>query len=189
MPFRLCLRLYAYYPYSLIEDRALLDRWWEHPDAQRLWDTLRAHSEQHVGPIGTDAPFQFIEFILRMKFAAELKSQKNAKLAAGMAEIKKLKSEITRQVALYAKHMPFEKRAEFWERTGKQLQECPPLDTFPPGLRSDRNGSRARTYFIREVSGFVHDTTARWLDEQVAMITGIAFNMDISNDAVRRARS
>ena len=64
-----------------------------------------------------------------------------------------------------------------------------PAVISPPRVRSDHNGSRAKTYFIREVSGFIHDITGRWLDEQVAMIAAIAFNTDVSSDAVRKARS
>ena len=32
----------------------------------------------------------------------------------------------------------------------------------------------------------IEDITGRWLDEQVAMIAAIAFNADVSSDAVRK---
>ena len=170
------------------DDRALLERWLEHPDAEKIWNTIRAHSEKHEGPIGIDAAGGFILLILKMKHAAEAESAMNVEIAAKMAKAKKLKTEVMGEVARSAKQMPFEKRAEFLAGAGRLLQGCPSPVIPPRRIRSDRNGSRARTYFIQDLSGFIHDTTGRWLDEQVAIITAIAFNTDISNDAVRKAR-
>jgi hypothetical protein len=175
------------------DDRALLERWLDDPDAEKIWNTIRAHSEHHSSPIGIDAANRFVIFILTTKYQAERESDLNAKLAADIAEVKKAEAELRRKLGESVKETPFHKLPEFLEETGKRLRERRPEETspviFPPRVRSDEKGSRARTYFIREVSGFIHDITARWLDGAVGMITGIAFDMDISDDAVRRARS
>jgi hypothetical protein len=44
---------------------------------------------------------------------------------------------------------------------------------------------------MRDLSALMHDHIGRWLHDQVASITDIAFNTDdiISADAVRKARS
>ncbi len=91
--------------------------------------------------------------------------------------------------------MPIPKTPKFLEQAGKGLRKL--LQGYPspviskPGVRSDQNGSRARTYFIREVSGGIRDLTGKWLDKQVAVITDIAFNTGdiISVDSVRKTRS
>ena len=72
--------------------------------------------------------------------------------------------------------------AEFLEGAGKRASGTDCRDILPrscpnPEFVMNKGGSRARTYFIREVSRcFIRDVTGRWLDEQVAMITAIAFN-------------
>ena len=171
-------------------DHAVLKRWLEHPDAEKIWSAIRAHSEHHGGPVGVDAPIRLIIFVLQVKKEAERESELNAKVAAITAELKKLQTKKTREVDREAKKVPFEKRADVWERAGNRLR-LPPLDIPRPRVRSDRNGSRARTYFIRDVSGFIHDVTDKWLDQQVAVLTEIAFNTRdiISEDTVRKARS
>ena len=172
------------------DDRALLERWLEHADVEKTWSTIRAHAEQHEGPIGADAPFCFIHFILKRKKAAERESELNVQIADIKAEVKESQKEFTQKVARRAKGLPFDKRAEFWKYAGKRLQGVPSAVIRPPRVRSDRDGSRARTYFIRDVSGLVHDLTGRWLDETVAVITDIAFDVaGTSIEAVRRARS
>ena len=171
------------------DDRNLLQRWLDDDRASEVWSTIRAHSEQHNGPIGIAAPIYFIIFVLTAKKAAERENELNAKAAAMTAELKKLQAKKTSEVDREAKKVPFEKRADVWERAGKRLR-LPPLDISRPRVRSDRNGSRARTYFMREISGYVRDLTGRWLDEQVATITEIAFDKrDIDVDTVRKARS
>ena len=63
-------------------------------------------------------------------------------------------------------------------------------DTDAPLIRSDRDGSRARTSFMREVSQAVRDFTGRWLDAEVGVLTEIAFNTPeiVPEDMVRKAR-
>ena len=170
-------------------DQALLRRWLDDDRASEVWSAIRAHAEKHE-PIGVDAPIHFIVFILMVKNAAEYEGKANALIAKQIAEAKQLKTEITSKVASAAKQMPFEKTGEFWEYTGKLLQGFPSAVTYKPRLRSDRDGSRARTYFIRDVSNLVHDITGRWLGEQVAAITEIAFDTrdTISIETVRKAR-
>ena len=201
LPLRECLKWYLqnlYLPTLPKNVRALLERWFDHPDAEKIWNTIRAHSEQHDGPIGIDAPVYFIVSILQWKAAAERESEMNAEIAASTAEVRKAETEFRMRLVQAVKEVPLHKLPKFLEEAGKQLRErmqaypsavFSPAVIFPPRVRSDRNGSRAKTYFIREVSGFIHDITGRWLDEQVAMIAAIAFNADVSSDAVRKARS
>jgi hypothetical protein len=170
-----------------------MERWLDHPDAEKMWNTIRAHSELHCGPIGIDAANLFIKSILKMKYQAERESELNARIAADIAEVKKAEAEFRRELVQNVKKMPLHKLPEFLEETGKRLRERRPEEASsvisPPRVRSDKNGTRARTYFIRHVSGLIRDITGRLLDEQVAMIAAIAFNTDISNEDVRKARS
>jgi hypothetical protein len=170
------------------DDRSLLHRWSDDDRASKAWSTIRAHSEQHDGAIGLDAPIHFIIFILQMKKLAEEESRLNAAGVRETTKLSKLRAQVTGEVARAAKKVPFENRGKFLECTGKRLQ-LPSIHISAPGLRSDQKGSRARTYFIRAVSALVHDLTGRWLDEQVASITEIAFDKaDIDTEAIRSAR-
>jgi hypothetical protein len=190
LPFKQCLAWYLENNIALgKDDRVLLQRWLDDDRASDVWSAIRAHAAQYEGPIGADAPI--IVFILIPKRAADRESMANALIAAQIAEAKQLKAELQGKIARSAKQMPFEKAAKFLEDTGKMLHGCPLAVTSKPRVRSDRGGSRARTYFIRDVSNFVHDITGRWLDEQVAAITEIAFDMHdtISIESVRKARS
>jgi hypothetical protein len=191
LPFADCLKCLFENYIAHEDDRALLKRWLDRDRKGTVWSAIRARAEQHEGPIGVDAPIYFIIFILEMKKAAEQESKANADIAVMAAKIKKLKTEFTSKIGRDAKRVPFEKRAEFLKRAGKRLEGYPSAVISPPRVRSDKKGSRARTYFIREVSGYVHDVTGRWLDEQVGVITEIAFNTSeiISGDTVRKARS
>jgi hypothetical protein len=192
LPFAQCLAWYLKNATALDnDDQALLKRWLDDGRASEMWSAIRAHAERHDGRIGLDAPIYFIILVLILKKAAEEESQKNVQMAALTIEVKKLKSQITRQGDRISKQLPFEKKARFWARTEKLLQACPNPVISSPRVRSDRDGSRARTYFIRNLSGSMRDTTGRWLDKEVAAITEIAFDMDdaISIETVRKARS
>ena len=190
LPFNQCLIWYLENNAVLRQDdRALLQRWLDDDRASEVWSAILAHSERHSGPIGVDAPIHFIIFVLVTKNAAKRESAID-KVTAGTAELKQLRVKFDRR----AKKLSFEKKLEVWAKAAKELGVSPLVMARPAGqprVRSDRNGSRARTYFIREVSGFIHDVTDRWLDQQVAVLTEIAFNTPdiISEDTVRKARS
>jgi hypothetical protein len=53
----------------------------------------------------------------------------------------------------------------------------PPLSQeVSPGMRSDRNGSRALRIFVQRLSPAIHQATGRWCDEEVATLAQIVFN-------------
>jgi hypothetical protein len=88
-----------------------------------------------------------------------------------------------------SRHLSRPLRFDYFGSVGKHLQELHPLAMSPPRVRSDRKGSRVRNYFIRDVSDLMADLTGKRLDEQVAVITEIAFERrDITVDMVRKAR-
>ena len=77
-------------------------------------------------------------------------------------------------------------------RAGERLLKYPSATIPRPRLRSDHDGSRARAYFVQDVSGYVHDLTGKCLDAQVAVITQIVFGVDddvVDADDVRKIRS
>ena len=193
LPFEQCIELYLENNIALGEgDRALLKRLLDDDRAGKVWSTIRAHAEQHGGgPIGVDAPMDFIITILQLKSAAEKESKANIEIAAITAETKKLKTEINRKLRRKAKFVPFHEKGKFFEGAAKIVERCPSPVISPPRVRSDRDGSRARTYFMRDLSAHVRDLTGKRLDERVAVITEIAFNTAdiISADTVRKARS
>ena len=65
LPLRECLKWYLqnlYLPTLPKNVRALLERWFDHPDAEKIWNTIRAHSEQHDGPIGIDEILLYCQY-------------------------------------------------------------------------------------------------------------------------------
>ena len=88
--------------------------------------------------------------------------------------------------------LPENKLVPFLEWALNTLRGLDPMITSQPTVRSDRNGSRARTLFMQDVSACVHDDlTGELLDEQVGIISEIVFNTPdiISAEAVRHARA
>jgi hypothetical protein len=179
-----------YYPLVLKDDRALLERWLEDERANEVWSVIRVHVEQYEGPTGVDAPMQFIRFILTTKKAAERENEVIPKITEAKAAAKKLLSRLRTEIAEGIRTLPDEKLVPFLESTVAELRAFHPIVTSPPRVRSGKNGSRARTLFIRDVSALVRDVTGKWLDEKVGIITEIAFNtLDIIGvDTVRKAR-
>lgn len=178
-----------YYPLVLKDDRAVLERWLEDERANEVWSAIRAHAEQYEGPTGVDAPMRFIRFILTTKKAAERENEVIPKITEAKAAGKKLLSSLRTKIAEGIRTLPDEKLVPFLEIVVAELRAFRPIVTSPPRVRSGKKGSRARTFFMRDVSALVHDTTGKWLDKEVAVITEIAFNTrDINIDAVRKAR-
>jgi hypothetical protein len=138
LPFKQCLEWYCENNPALAQADRALQRWLDDDRATEVWSAIRAYSEQHDGPIGVDAPMCLIAFILQLKKAAEKESEANADIAAKTAEVERLKTEFTREVARVAKQLPFEKRAKVWEYGYKTISGLPPSHVSPPRLRSDR---------------------------------------------------
>jgi hypothetical protein len=162
------------------DDRALLLRWIEDGRANEVWDTIRAYYEQHKDATVLDAEISFITLILSAK-----------KIAVVMNEIireKDLAGWRSRFIKAI-KIAPDELLLPFLEFV---IERYRPLLELAPSMRvrSDKNGSRARTLFIRTISAGVRKLTGRWLDKEIAVITEIAFGIeDIDVDTVRKARS
>jgi hypothetical protein len=174
------------------DDRAILERLLADDRAEKVWSIIRAHAERHGGSLDGDAPMLMLIHILEVKAAAERESKANADLAAMAAEIKRLETDITRKIGRKVRRVPFKEISGFLRRAGELLGGSPSAAAIsPPRVRSDRDGSRARSYFMRDMSDFVHDVTGYRLDEQVGVITEAVFDTDdsISADAVRKARS
>lgn len=174
------------------DDCALLKRWFDDDRAGKVWSTIRAHAERQEGPFGADAPIYFINFILEVKRAAEHESKRNADIAAMTAEIGKLEIEEAKKICRVAKQVPSKERGAYLKRAGERLVKYPSADISPPRIRSDHDGSRARAYFMRDVSGYVCNVTGKWLDVQVAVLAQVAFGVDddvVGAETVRKARS
>ncbi len=192
-PFKRGLEWFLENPSAALDKdtRPMLERLLNDPRASNAWSVIRAHSEQHDGPISVYAPVEFIGFLITVRIAADEESEANAKIPKEKAKLNILLNKFMKEVARKFKQLPFGKREEFLKRAGKWLSELTPLHVSEPRVRSDQNGSRARTYFIRDLSALLHEVTGKWLDEQVAVITEIAFNTDdiVDIDSVRKARS
>jgi hypothetical protein len=164
------------------DDRALLLRWVEDGRANEVWDTFRAYYEQHKGATAPDAEISFIELILSAKKMAVTKSE--------MIREKDFARWRTRLVKAI-KSAPDEVLFPFLELViARYRSGLEPLLASPSRVRSDKNGSRAKTLFIRDVSAAVRELTGRRLDKEIAVITEIAFGIkDIDVDTVRKARA
>ena len=174
------------------DDRAPLERLLADDRAEKVWEIIKAHAERHCGRSHDgDAPLLFIIHILDTKAAAEIESIGDAEITTRAVALKRLKIRTSREIDRIAKNVPIKERPKFWKLVCEWLERQPPAAVPLPRVRSDRNGSRARTYFMRDMSNFVHDVTGYRLDEQVGVIAEIILGTNdcISADAVRKARS
>jgi hypothetical protein len=173
------------------DDQTVLSHLLDHPGTNRIWDVIRTHAERRAGgPLDAAAPTDFIEFILEAKRAAERESRANDTSPVLEAEINQAKTEVLKKIVRAVKRLPTLRAMAFLESVGKWLQPYPSIDISSPRVRLDRGGSRAGTYFVRDMSGYVHDLTGKWLDSQVMEVVDIVFDLkgDISVDDVRKAR-
>jgi hypothetical protein len=172
----------------------MLQDWEEHPRSNEIWTKICTAAERLEDvPLDLAHAMDFVVFVLEAKGAAGHVD----KLAAEIASLRKsyateqerFKKKVIghvqdvsspRELALILKHAAH--AAEILHR----LNESPARHQ---ALRSDHDGSRQRTLFIRDVSNLVHDLTGRWLDDEVADLTEIAFPpREITVDIVRAAR-
>jgi hypothetical protein len=141
---------------SLDEDeRVLLERWLKDERANEVWSAIRARSEQYDGPIGVDAPLKFIRFILTVKKAAERENEVISEVTKLKATEKELLGRLRTEIAEGIRTVPDEKLVPFLEIVVDSLRLFRPIVTSPPRVRSDKKGSRARTFFMRDFSALV----------------------------------
>ena len=177
--FEQCIELYLEINIALGEDdRALLKRLL---DDDRVGEKYGAQSERMQsstdGPIGVDAPMDFIITILQLKSAAEKRARQISRLQRWWPRQRKCRLKLQEDWAAKLRRVPFQERGKILRTTEKYIAGMSfSFDISLPRVRSDRDGSRARTYFMRDLSALVHDLTDKRLDEQVALITEIAFN-------------
>jgi hypothetical protein len=71
-----------------------------------------------------------------------------------------------------------------------KLSRLPSSREVLPGMRSDRNGSRALRIFVKRLSPLIREATGRWCDAEVATLAQIVFNRrGIDVDNIRKLRA
>ena len=191
--FKDCLRSHLEGNAALSEDeRAILQRWLGDCRANEVWGIIFARAEKNdgSGPSMDDA-ISFIGVILTVKSASERESELIPRLTELQAGREKALANLRKKIAEKIMGLPENELVPFLGWALNKLRGLDPMVMSRPRVRSDKNGSRARTLFMQDVSACVHDDlTGELLDEQVGIITEIVFDTPdiISADAVRNAR-
>jgi hypothetical protein len=163
----------------------LLRRLQEDPRAEgALLKIVEAAGEEiHAGHY-----FPFIGFVLSAKYEAECADGHNREMPLLKRKIDSLNKAFRRKTKKASSLEDFERVAQHMRNLRKI--ETPASSPDPMlTIRSDRDGSRQRVIFMRELSAAVHDVAGLWLDEAVADLTDVAFpGTETTADAVRSAR-
>jgi hypothetical protein len=126
------------------------------PRANGVWSVIRAHAEEHCGPIGDDAEIRFIHYILATKRAAETESNATAKIATLRVDLQKLIAEKLRELKTEIgealkepSSLPDKKLAEKLELTGKRLRGLhPPSSIYYPGCAAIETALAQEPYLL-----------------------------------------
>ena len=117
-----------------------------------------------------------VNFALYARHGAEQVNQDLRKAADLDRQAKRLQPTIWRRLVQLPR-----------ELAAKEMERLRPSKITPP-IRSDKDGSRARTLFCMDFSNLVHDLTGCRMDEEVARIASAVFKEDIEPEQVRQAR-
>jgi hypothetical protein len=164
------------------DDKAFLTRWIKDDRTEGVWSKITK-----IAPRMARFPqlliARFVTIRRRAFYEERLLNDERgrAEFAAGLRKrlIYEMRSDIS-NTAL-ADHL---ERAASFLRTPSPP---PPADLGP--TRQDRNGSRRRLFFMRQTSEELRQITGRWLDDETATLTEIAFpGTEITDEQVRSAR-
>jgi hypothetical protein len=165
------------------DDKAFLTRWIKDNRTEGVWSKITKIAPR-TGRFPQLLIARFVT-IRRRAFNEErfLNDERGrTEFAAGLRKrlIYELRSDIS-NTAL-ADHL--ERAASFLRMSSPPP---PPADLGP--TRQDRDGSRRRLFFMRQTSEELRQITGRWLDDETATLTEIAFpGAEITVEQVRAAR-
>jgi hypothetical protein len=165
-----------------------LKRWREDGRADEIWRKLCK------GPKGFDdaRAAEFVMIVLKYRQIAEVADPLNKESLALARKGKRVAAEEFQRI----KRMFDKSEISLGEYLAHiyRIYRSEPARRRNPGpllsVRSNKNGTRRRTIFIRMLSEVLHNATGRWHDEEVGALCEIAFkpNKDIEIETVRSVR-
>jgi hypothetical protein len=169
-------------------DHAVLDRWENDDQALDALRDILACAETIQGPTDAFEIGAFIKLVLKIKRYAERTDRDSAVLAKLDREKKRVLAETWKVLSkAFARKIRLPPMAV--AKTLADLYEGEDATSPQLPVRSNRNGSRIRTLFMRELSLAVHDDFGvGWMDNQIAAITSMVFESEIDAEHVRNAR-
>jgi hypothetical protein len=196
----------------------LLQRLEEHPDTERTVREILDQTEKGRGRLRDyllrdsllEMTIWIVRVIVKTKIGADVFNEAMVQVIAAVQEqnqeAKRAFAARQKSIARHVLGMSSPKKLVLYmELTAAEMRQeerSNGFDSFrsffellPPGMdrfripRSDKRGSRARSFFIREASILVRSLTGKWLDAEVATLTEIVFDVEaVSAEAVRAAR-
>jgi hypothetical protein len=170
-------------------DVAILNRWCGDDRAMDALRDILARAEKTSEIISDSDVAAFIQFVLTIKSYAQ-------KTDSASAEIVRLRRELKRHLpkertllmrAIRKPRISYEARKEAIMRM-TELDQMDSMSQAQPPVRSNKNGSRTRTLFMKELSAAVREDANLWMDDQVAAIASMVLECDIDSDQVRNTR-
>ena len=168
---------------------AILTRWEDDDHALDALKDILARAEKANGAINVLDAVAFIQLVLTIKSYAERTDRDFARLVKISREIKHYVPKERSFLARAIRKGHISPKDAIKRMTELNQLNRVDVDSTPPPVRSSKNGSRIRTFFMRELSAAVHeDGGSGWMDEQVAAIASMVFECEIDKEQVRNTR-
>ena len=173
------------------DNQAHLQRWVDDPRAEEVWQKIKAADEKNKRLLNAEC---LIEGALAARQVATAFSQRRKwreEYRKKADEMRRLTHFLRRQRPFGMPPFPFgSKLAQMLDDTANYLYRHVELSRKVAGvIRFNRESSR-EMIFMSMMSNELKDITGRWLDQEVGVITDIAFDSPeaIAVEAVRRTR-
>lgn len=188
-PFKAALVSYMQGPSLTSEDRAHLQRWFDDDRANEEWQTIDRTAREHRLPL---IPNVFIREILAIRRVAEAIACRG-KYRDRYREYAKKMEEIARflREPHPAGMPPTFPRSEELARELDAAARAHRMEVDPSrdvrGVVKTTRKSDTSAIFTSQVSNYLKEITGRWLDDQAAVLTEIAFEEigDVESEKVK----
>jgi hypothetical protein len=148
-------------------------RWIDHPECESIWVTVCSHLKVQV------TPDRFIAEIISTRLAAEPLDAKPEAFKGKMHALTNKLSREERYQELADRNQDFATTIAKYEHDREQVERAGILGRKSPG----------RMFFMRQVSAGFTQWCGQPLDDVVRVLTDIAFDTEVTTEAVRGARN
>ena len=173
--------------------RLFLTRLFEDPNCcvDHIWEGYLAKGQKD----GSAERVDFIKNLVRV-FCASMNAEDSAKILDIARSLKRIAAERYKSLSkvLANESVAAEEKLRLLERVGKSIRLIATFDKEKHVLqrwhiRSDRDGTRSRTAFMRAAANLFHRETGEWRDDWVVDLTNAAYpDAEATIDMARSAR-
>jgi len=162
----------------------IIKRWRSFAGTNKLWNDIQGAARRHnMPPLDVN---EFVNVVLSATWSTARLIERDKLVKA---EFEKLKREIIQSVKWANSPVELGRALNAYEERIFALSKNSYNFNSPPISRKNQNGSRDRIASAHRVGGYLERFCGERRDEQVALLTSIAFSVDeVTVDKVRLAR-